>query len=44
MPHPERSFQRWQCPWLPPAWRDSLEAAPWLKLFQNCAAWCDESA
>jgi phosphoribosylformylglycinamidine synthase len=45
MPHPERSFRLWQCPWLPPAWRDGgIEAAPWLRLFQarrmSWVGWC----
>jgi len=34
MPHPERCFLNWQWPWMPGHW-DSLEASPWLKLFQN---------
>eukprot|EP00326_Haptolina_ericina_P037336 CAMPEP_0181236458 /NCGR_PEP_ID=MMETSP1096-20121128/38191_1 /TAXON_ID=156174 ORGANISM="Chrysochromulina ericina, Strain CCMP281" /NCGR_SAMPLE_ID=MMETSP1096 /ASSEMBLY_ACC=CAM_ASM_000453 /LENGTH=887 /DNA_ID=CAMNT_0023331649 /DNA_START=70 /DNA_END=2734 /DNA_ORIENTATION=- len=40
MPHPERCFVKWQLPWMPPSW-DALEAAPWLKLFQNAAAFCN---
>jgi len=41
MPHPERCFLPWQWPWMPAAWRDSLEAAPWLRLFQNARAFVD---
>ena len=43
MPHPERVFLRWQWPWLPAAWRESLAASPWLQLFQNARRWCEES-
>ena len=39
MPHPERSFLKWQFPWLPKEWQD-LPASPWLKMFQNAYAWC----
>lgn len=39
MPHPERSFQLWQLPYMPETWRN-LEAAPWLKMFQNAREWC----
>lgn len=34
MPHPERSYELWQWPWLPHGW-ESLEASPWMKIFQN---------
>ncbi len=43
MPHPERAFATWQNPWMPPAWKDELAAAPWLRLFQNAATWADEN-
>lgn len=39
MPHPERTFLKWQWPWMPPEWKD-LPASPWLRLFQNAHAWC----
>ncbi|MEJ0001796.1 MAG: phosphoribosylformylglycinamidine synthase [bacterium] len=39
MPHPERSFLKWQWPWMPASWQD-LEASPWLKMFQNARVWC----
>jgi len=39
MPHPERSFCLWQWPWKPNSWK-SLEASPWLRMFQNARAWC----
>ena len=39
MPHPERCFRLWQWPWMPSAWK-SLEASPWLRMFQNARSWC----
>lgn len=44
MPHPERCFLKWQWPWMPEEWHQSLEASPWLQMFQNARAWCDEHA
>ncbi len=43
MPHPERSFLKWQWPWMPEDWKRSLKASPWLRMFQNARAWCDEN-
>jgi phosphoribosylformylglycinamidine synthase len=40
MPHPERSFLKWQWPWMPENIQ-ALEASPWLKMFQNAREWCD---
>jgi phosphoribosylformylglycinamidine synthase len=42
MPHPERVFTTWQWPWMPDAWQ-SLEAGPWLHMFQNARIFCDEN-
>ena len=42
MPHPERLFNLWQFPYLPPNWKN-LKASPWLKLFQNARAWCENN-
>jgi phosphoribosylformylglycinamidine synthase len=42
MPHPERSFLKWQWPWMPESWRHSLKAAPWTRMFQNARFWCEE--
>ena len=42
MPHPERCFLKWQWPWMPPEWNEWLEVSPWLQMFQNARAWCDE--
>lgn len=47
MPHPERTFLKWQWGWMPEEWRvgtnnlPPLNASPWLKIFQNARAWCD---
>jgi phosphoribosylformylglycinamidine synthase len=41
MPHPERSFLRWQWGWIPEEWKGGSLASPWLKMFQNARAWCD---
>ncbi len=40
MPHPERTFLKWQWPWMPEDWKKDLKAAPWLRLFQNAREWC----
>ncbi len=42
MPHPERLFRLWQFPWFPQGW-DSLEASPWLRMFQNAYQWCNST-
>ena len=42
MPHPERVHTLWQWPWMPADWKE-LEASPWLKMFQNARAFCDEN-
>ena len=41
MPHPERTFLKWQWGWMPEEWRRSLPASPWLTMFQNARAWCE---
>jgi len=41
MPHPERTFLKWQWSWMPEEWEKSLKASPWLKMFQNAREWCD---
>lgn len=43
MPHPERTFLKWQWGWMPPAWRRELPVSPWLRIFQNAREWCDNS-
>jgi len=41
MPHPERSFLKWQWGWMPKQWREELKVSPWLTLFQNAREWCE---
>ena len=41
MEHPERLFLDWQWPYWPEEWK-ALKASPWLKLFQNARAWCEQ--
>lgn len=43
MPHPERCTLLWQWPWMPPEWRHTLAASPWLRMFQNASDWCLQS-
>lgn len=40
MPHPERTFLKWQWPWMPEEWKKGLKASPWLRMFQNARLWC----
>ena len=40
MPHPERSFLKWQLPWYP----DNINItkySPWFMLFTNSYEWCN---
>jgi phosphoribosylformylglycinamidine synthase len=41
MPHPERTFLKWQWPWMPEDLRNTLKASPWLRMFQNAREWCE---
>ena len=43
MPHPERAFLKWQWGYMPEDWKAELEASPWLRMFQNARAWCEEN-
>jgi phosphoribosylformylglycinamidine synthase len=43
MPHPERTFLKWQWGWMPEDWKQNLKASPWFKMFQNTRKWCDET-
>ncbi|XP_020487522.2 phosphoribosylformylglycinamidine synthase isoform X1 [Labrus bergylta] len=43
MPHPERCTLSWQWPWAPRGLRASLTPSPWLRMFENAAAWCRNS-
>jgi phosphoribosylformylglycinamidine synthase len=40
MPHPERSFLKWQWPWLPDDMKDGVKESPWIQMFQNAREWC----
>jgi len=46
MPHPERTFLKWQWPWMPEnlgAYGNTpSQASPWLKMFQNAKGWCND--
>jgi phosphoribosylformylglycinamidine synthase len=44
MPHPERTFLKWQWGWMPAAWKRDLAAGPWLRMFQNAREWCEEGS
>jgi phosphoribosylformylglycinamidine synthase len=41
MPHPERTFLKWQWPWMPGYLNDRLKESPWMQMFQNAREWCD---
>ncbi|HPP41843.1 MAG TPA: phosphoribosylformylglycinamidine synthase [Syntrophorhabdaceae bacterium] len=41
MPHPERTFLKWQWPYMPEEMNKDLKVSPWLKMFQNARLWCD---
>jgi phosphoribosylformylglycinamidine synthase len=43
MPHPERTFLKWNWGWMPRDLKRSLAASPWLKMFQNAREWCDRT-
>jgi phosphoribosylformylglycinamidine synthase len=44
MPHPERTFLRWQWAWMPHEWKEeTVPVSPWLHLFQNARRWCDDT-
>ena len=40
MPHPERTFLKWQWPWMPEEWKEGLDASPWMQMFRNARKWC----
>ena len=41
MPHPERTFLKWQWPYMSKSNDNEWQASPWLKMFQNAREWCD---
>ena len=44
MPHPERAVLTWQWGWMPEDLKASLEASPWLRMFQNARSWCEKNS
>ncbi|MEK6528795.1 MAG: phosphoribosylformylglycinamidine synthase subunit PurQ, partial [Nitrospirota bacterium] len=40
MPHPERTFLKWQWAWMPEDWKKNLKSSPWLRMFRNARDWC----
>ena len=42
MPHPERTFLKWQWAYLPEEWKIGLNVSPWIKMFQNAREWCEK--
>jgi len=42
MPHPERTFLKWQWPYMPKEWKETLLVSPWLRMFQNAREWCEK--
>jgi len=43
MPHPERTFLKWQWAWMPGELRKKTKASPWLKMFLNARQWCEST-
>ena len=43
MPHPERTFLKWQWGYMPTNWKRDLQASPWLQMFQNAREWCEKT-
>jgi phosphoribosylformylglycinamidine synthase len=43
MPHPERTFLKWNWPWMPEELKENLKVSPWLKMFQNARQWCEKN-
>jgi len=43
MPHPERTVFKWQWPYMPTQWKETLHASPWIKMFQNAREFCHQT-
>ncbi|UCD46407.1 MAG: phosphoribosylformylglycinamidine synthase [Deltaproteobacteria bacterium] len=43
MPHPERTFLKWQWGFMPEKWKDNLTSSPWLRMFRNARGWCEKT-
>uniref|UniRef100_A0A2R5L6G5 Phosphoribosylformylglycinamidine synthase n=1 Tax=Ornithodoros turicata TaxID=34597 RepID=A0A2R5L6G5_9ACAR len=42
MPHPERCSIRWQLPYSPLSWKNTVHSSPWARMFYNAYEWCKE--
>jgi phosphoribosylformylglycinamidine synthase len=42
MPHPERTFLKWQWAYMPEEWKGTLDASPWIRMFRNARQWCEQ--
>ncbi len=42
MPHPERTFLKWQWGFMPEEWKKNLKSSPWARMFQNAREWCGD--
>jgi phosphoribosylformylglycinamidine synthase len=40
MPHPERTFLKWQWGYMPEEMKKNLPASPWMQMFVNARNWC----
>ncbi len=43
MPHPERSFLKWQWPYMSKENNEEWKDSPWMQIFINAHKWCDEN-
>lgn len=43
MPHPERSFLKWQSPYLGEVQMGKDEYHPWMEIFRNAWRWCENT-
>ena len=44
MPHPERCFKDWQCPYIDPEIEKNLNGfSPWFGLFKNAYRFCENN-
>ncbi|MGB6411346.1 MAG: phosphoribosylformylglycinamidine synthase, partial [Candidatus Deferrimicrobiaceae bacterium] len=42
MPHPERTFLKWQWGFMPEEWKKNLKSSPWARMFRNAREWCGD--
>jgi len=43
MPHPERTFLKWQWGFMPEKWKEDLTSSPWHQMFINARKWCEKT-